>query len=154
MSVFASEAGRRMIWGGIGIARFVGIAGLFAIFFYAGVIKAMRPELFAIDILNFEIVSWETGVIIAHVLPWIEILVAVTLLIPLTRRTALWVATAMLFSFTGVLAWTSMQGLDIACGCLGAADGDISTAILRNLVLITIALLLAIFYPTKKMLDR
>ena len=98
----------------------------------------MAPELFAIDIQNFELVGWEVATVIAHTLPWFEILMAVASIIPPTRLTGLWAMLSLLAGFTVVLAWSLISGLDIACGCLGAGDGDLPSGIVRNLVLIGI----------------
>ena len=133
------------------LIRFGGIALLFFVFIYAGAMKAMQPELFALDILLFDVVRWETGVVIAYVLPWIEILIALALLIPATRRFALATAAGLLMGFVVLLAWTLARGMEIACGCLGAGEGGILEAIIRNLILIVIALALAIFYPAKRL---
>ncbi len=98
----------------------------------------MEPELFAIDIQNFELVGWEVAVAIAYTLPWLEILMAVAVLIPHTRLPGLWAMLFILAGFTTLLVWSLISGLDIACGCLGAGDGDLPSGIIRNLVLIGI----------------
>lgn len=98
----------------------------------------MAPELFAIDIQNFELVGWEVATVIAHILPWFEILIAMAILIPPTRLAGLWAMLCLLSGFTVVLLWSLISGLDIACGCLGAGDGDLPSSIVRNLVLIGI----------------
>ncbi len=112
--------------------------------------KAMQPDLFAFDILSFDVVPWEAAVVIAHVLPWIEILIALALVIPKTRRSALFGAAGLLMGFVVLLAWTLARGLEVACGCLGAGEGGILEALLRNLILIGIALALAIFHPVRR----
>ena len=125
------------------ILRGAGLTLLSLVFIYAGAVKAMRPDLFAFDILNFDAVPWDAGVWIANVLPWIEIFAGVGVLIPLTRVPALGVCALLLAGFTGLMAWTMARGMEISCGCLGAGDGGLPEAMWRNAVLILIAGMLA-----------
>lgn len=150
MTAESSGFGARAVTMLFQLIRFGGIAILFLVFIYAGVMKAMQPELFALDVLSFDVVRWETAVVIAYVLPWVEILIALALLIPKTRRSALMGAAGLLMGFVVLLGWTLARGMEIACGCLGAGEGGILEAIIRNLILIVIALALAIFYPAKR----
>jgi putative oxidoreductase len=58
-------------------------------------------------------------------------------------RAGLALAAALLVLFLGVLAYGLALGLDIDCGCLGlgappAAGGDLSTALVRDLVLLAL----------------
>lgn len=99
----------------------------------------MRPDLFAFDIMNFEFVSWNVGVWLAYGLPWVEMVAALGLLVPKTRLPALGVVIFLLTSFSILLAWTMARGMEVSCGCLGAGDGDLSSALWRNGIMITIA---------------
>lgn len=150
MTADSSGSGARALTMLFGLIRFGGIAILFLVFIYAGVMKSMKPELFALDILLFDVVRWETAVVIAYVLPWIEILIALALLIPKTRRAALIAAAGLLMGFVVLLGWTLARGMEIACGCLGAGEGGVLEAMIRNLILIVVALALAIFYPARQ----
>jgi|GEM_PF-1352060 len=125
------------------ILQGAGLVLLSLVFVYAGAVKAMRPDLFAFDILNFDIVPWDAGVWIANVLPWMEIFVGVGIIIPTTRIPALGLCVLLLAGFTALLVWTLMRGLEISCGCLGTGDGDLHAAIWRNAVLILIGGMLA-----------
>lgn len=120
------------------VARIVGLCLVAGLFLYAGVAKLDRPELFAIDIYSFDLVSWETSAILAYAIPITEILAAILACIPFTRRLGLGILAAMLLGFTGLLSWALWMGLDVACGCLGAGSGEIPFAVLRNAVLLAI----------------
>ncbi|HEY6205444.1 MAG TPA: MauE/DoxX family redox-associated membrane protein, partial [Chthoniobacterales bacterium] len=45
-----------------------------ALFIYAGVLKALDPVRFAMDIDNYKILPWSIAVGLAFYLPWLEIL--------------------------------------------------------------------------------
>src|SRR4051812_17028773 len=53
------------------------------LFIYAGVIKALDPIQFGIDIDKYKIVPWTLGVRLAFFLPWLEIFCGLALI---TRR--------------------------------------------------------------------
>jgi putative oxidoreductase len=100
------------------IAEFV-IGGLFI---YAGVLKALDPITFAIDIDNYKILPWPIGVRLAFYLPWLEILCGVALI---TRRLylgGLSILTALTSIFIVASIVAKVRGLDITCGCFGHAS--------------------------------
>ena len=51
------------------------------IFIYAGIVKAMDPLQFAIDIDNYKILPWGIGMRLAFYLPWLEILCGLALIV-------------------------------------------------------------------------
>lgn len=107
-------------------------------FVYAGVLKALDPAQFALDVQNFRLVPWTACVLIALYLPWLEIVCGGALVLGRAgARGALWLITAMLLVFTAAILFAKMRGLDIACGCFGhgAAHG-FATAFARDLALL------------------
>lgn len=109
------------------------------VFLWAGVQKALHPPLFALDLEAYQILPDALILPMAYYVPWLEIMTALALFIPALRRAALVIVIGMLIVFTLMLtvAWSS--GLQINCGCFGAAGHDATdfgVAVARNLLLI------------------
>ena len=109
---------------------------------WAGAQKARNPQLFALDLEAYRLLPPALILPIAYYLPWLEILTALALLIPRLRRSALWLAAILLTVFSLMLALAWSRGLQINCGCFGAAGGgatDFLLAIGRNALLLVAA---------------
>jgi putative oxidoreductase len=102
------------------------IAG--GIFVYAGVIKALDPVGFAIDIDNYKTVPWAIGVALAFYLPWLEIFCGLALIFRVFYRGGLSILTALLFVFIIASVVAKARGLDISCGCFGHPGKNLSFA--------------------------
>jgi len=102
------------------------IAG--GIFVYAGVIKALDPVGFAIDIDNYKTVPWTIGVALAFYLPWLEIFCGLALIFRVFYRGGLSILTALLFVFIIASVVAKARGLDISCGCFGHPGKNLSFA--------------------------
>lgn len=115
-----------------------------AIFIYAGVLKAMEPLRLANDIENYHIIPWPLGVRLAFYLPWLEILCGLALIVRRFYSGALVILLALTFVFIGANIAAKARGIDITCGCFGAASNYLSfgwhlaldLAILAGLVLL------------------
>src|SRR5262245_17544360 len=97
-----------------------------ALFVYAGVLKVMGPGRFANDIENYHIIPWVIGVRLAFYLPWLEVLCGIALI---TRRLylgAVWILTALTLVFIGATVAAKWRGIDISCGCFGAATKNLT----------------------------
>lgn len=95
-------------------------AALGAVFIYAGVMKALDPQQFAIDVQHYELTSWTISIIIAMYLPWLEIFAAMALLVGRLYRGALALMGGMTLAFLVAIGSAWWRGLDITCGCFGA----------------------------------
>ena len=117
---------------------------LAAVFLVAGVFKLADLEAFAVSIGNFGILPDGLVAAAALLLALAEVLAAVLLL--LGKPLGLWLITGMLLLFMGVLVYGIQLGLDIDCGCFGAAEGGppatLSGAFLRDIPLLLICLAL------------
>ena len=77
----------------------------------------------------------------AHVIPRSECLLAIAVLIPWTRRSALILSIFALLIFAIALIIAASRGITSTCGCFGAADPFTwPWNLVRNIVLITLAL--------------
>jgi hypothetical protein len=121
------------------IAGFIGL-----IFLAAGILKALDPAAFAVDILNYRILPWTCDVLLALYLPWLEIVCGAELLLRIGHRGALCIVAALLAAFIGAYASTRVRGLDVACGCFGhgAHRGYWSVLVVDAILLGTVTWLL------------
>jgi hypothetical protein len=100
------------------ISRLLGIA-VGGIFVYAGIVKALDPAQFAIDISNYRLLPWSLGATLALYLPWLEILGGGALILKKFHPGAPIILTALSFTFLAALGSAKLRGLDITCGCFG-----------------------------------
>jgi len=92
------------------------------IFIYAGVIKAIDPLRFAIDMDNYKMLPWAIGVRLAFYLPWLEMLCGLALILRFFYRGGLFILSALTSIFIAASIITKVRGLDITCGCFGHAS--------------------------------
>ncbi len=122
----------------VGVAWIVRLT-VAGVFLWAGGQKARHPQLFALDLEAYRLLPTGLIVPIAYYVPWLEIMTALALFVPALRRAAIVMAMAMLVIFTLMLTVAWARGLQINCGCFGAAGHDATDfriAVLRNLLLI------------------
>jgi putative oxidoreductase len=100
------------------IVEFI-IGGLFI---YAGVLKALDPIRFAIDIDNYKTLPWAVGVRLAFYLPWLEILCGLALITRKLYFGGLSILAALTSIFIVASIVAKARGLDITCGCFGHAS--------------------------------
>jgi putative oxidoreductase len=114
------------------------------IFIYAGVIKALDPNRFAVDIDNYKILPWFIGVRLAFYLPWLEILCGLALIARRLYFGGLSILSALISVFIVATVVDKIRGLDITCGCFGHASKYLSFAghLALDFVLLIVLLLL------------
>jgi putative oxidoreductase len=116
---------------------------LAAVFLWASVPKLLDPGRFAADIENYRVLP--DGLIghAALFVPVFELIVGLGLLWPRYQRGAALLATAMLLVFSVAMAQARMRGIDLSCGCFGAAfEAKVSWwTVLRSGTLALIAVL-------------
>lgn len=91
-------------------------------FVYAGVLKAMDPGLFLLDIRSFDILPDPYAAFLAMGLPWLEILAGLAVVTSILRPGGLLVLNGLLLSFLGAILLSWYRGIDIRCGCFGSPD--------------------------------
>lgn len=125
------------------------------VFVYAGWMKLRDPGLFLIDIRSFDVLPDPYAAWLALVLPWLEAAGGLAVITGFLRRGALLVLNVCLVAFFAAIGWAWYRGLDIKCGCFGAADSTSNYAELftRDGVLLGIGLVLLIqmVRPRKRM---
>lgn len=91
------------------------------VFLASGTAKILHPYAFLQDVYACELVGADVGLIVAAVLPWLEMTLAACLLLGLSLRGALYASTLLLFSFVIAQASVLVRGLEIGCGCFSSA---------------------------------
>jgi uncharacterized membrane protein YphA (DoxX/SURF4 family) len=87
------------------------------VFIFASIEKVLDPEAFATSISGYRIVSAGPALLIATVLPWVELLCGLGLLFGVFVRGSGLLALIMLTVFTVLVVSALWRGLDISCGC-------------------------------------
>lgn len=91
-------------------------------FLYSGVEKVAHPYDFLANVYDFELTGPGLGMLVAMVLPWLELLLATSLLLNLFPGGALLGSTLLGLLFVGVQFSAIVRGLSVNCGCFGPDD--------------------------------
>jgi uncharacterized membrane protein YphA (DoxX/SURF4 family) len=121
--------------------------GLAGIFLYAAVTKVPDMGAFAESVANYRIVPASLVPAVAAVVVGIEIAAALALLWRAWARAAALVLAGLLAVFTVGLASTLARGIDLACGCFGGSAPATWWTVLRDVVLLALALGVAASAP-------
>jgi uncharacterized membrane protein YphA (DoxX/SURF4 family) len=96
------------------------------LFIYSSLPKIRQPYDFLSDVYSYELVGPKLGILIAMVLPWLELLVGICLVGGVFIGGALLASAAMAAMFMFVLSSSIYRGLEISCGCFGSGTDIIS----------------------------
>ena len=113
-----------------------------AIFFYAGLIKVMDPQGFALVVYNYHILPGFLINLAALILPWIEVIAGAALILGILVPGASLTVSSLLIVFLCVIAAALIRGLDVSCGCFNTSqDADPLTwmYLIRDIVLLAMA---------------
>ena len=91
------------------------------IFIYASIEKIAHPAVFAKDVYNYQILPDVLINLTALVLPWLELLLGLCLLTGVWLPGAVLAVNGLLLVFLAALVFNLARGLDVNCGCFGAA---------------------------------
>jgi uncharacterized membrane protein YphA (DoxX/SURF4 family) len=120
-----------------------GIVGL--VFILAAISKIIDPGGFATSIINYRLIPSDPAMLVATVLPWIEVLVGLGLICGLFVRGSSFLALVLLIVMTAAVFSALMRGLDISCGCFSqtpAAEPIGWKKIGENVVLVALSFLI------------
>jgi uncharacterized membrane protein YphA (DoxX/SURF4 family) len=90
------------------------LGGLFIV---ASLDKITNPDAFAASILNYKIVGSTIAMLVATILPSLELLCGLSLILGLYPRSSALLITLMLVGFTILVLSALLRDLDISCGC-------------------------------------
>jgi putative oxidoreductase len=106
-------------------ARTIGLwlcrGAIAAVFLAAALPKLIDPNAFAADIQNYRVLPEVWIGYAALFVPVFELVLGLGLLWPRYQRGAGVLATLLLVSFSAAMAQARMRGIDLSCGCFGAA---------------------------------
>jgi uncharacterized membrane protein YphA (DoxX/SURF4 family) len=115
--------------------------GIGLVFLAAALGKISDPTAFAKQIHYFRLVPMGFENTVAIMLPWIELVAALSLLMRAHPRSGALVTAGLMALFVAVVAAALARGLDIECGCFGTSDASRvgATKLLENVGLLTLA---------------
>jgi hypothetical protein len=90
------------------------------LFFWSSLPKILLPHSFLGDVYAYRLVGPSLGMIVAMVLPWMELIAGICLLGGLFVSGALLACMGMALLFVGPVSWALYHGLNISCGCFGS----------------------------------
>ena len=118
---------------------------LAGVFLYAGISKTLDVAAFATAIGRYQLLSVELNMLVATVLPYLEIYTAILLLSGCWMRAATLLSILLYTVFTVALLSAALRGLSIDCGCFGSTSGawsSVGVALLRACALLGFSLYL------------
>lgn len=104
---------RAVMRGGTVVLR----CGLGLVFIFTAIPKLQQPYDFLSAVYNYELVGPIAGLWVALVVPWIELVVGISLCVGVMQCGSLLIAMLLLALFTFVRASAVYEGLPISCGC-------------------------------------
>lgn len=113
----------RNVW----LHRALGLA-LGVIFLYAAKDKLIDPRPLITIIWGYQLLPNGPINLIAIFMPWMELLIGLTLITGYKRQAGAFWATGMLTGFIIALGINAMRGLDVACGCFSTSASDVQNA--------------------------
>ncbi len=146
---------RAIIW----IGRLV----LGGIFVFAGISKLLFPNThlwpmfvlkfsismniasFAQQVESYKMISAEASQTVAHILPFVEIVLGILLLIGWRLRIWASLVTLIMVGFLGVVTRAYLLHMDINCGCFASPEPLTLKTVVRDSVFVALALLMTIF---------
>src|SRR5436190_2091082 len=134
------------------ILMLLGRVALGLVFLYAAYTKLRQPcLLFAISIDSYRLLPEQAVLLLARVIPWLELALGVLLITGYRLAYVASVATALLLVFMGVMIRAYGQGLGIDCGCFGVGEALSLVTLARDgaPLLISIAITIAAFRTSK-----
>lgn len=91
------------------------------VFFYAGAIKVVDPQGFALSVYNYHIVPGWLVNPVAILLPWVEVVMGAALILGVLVPGASLVVSGLLLVFVCAQGLSLVRGLDISCGCFSTS---------------------------------
>lgn len=136
------------------VLRIVGITlrlCLGAVFGYAAWTKLREPwMLFAMSVDAYHVLPEWGAVAVARTLPWLELMLAATLVAGIWKRISLPAASALLAVFFGLMVRSYARGEGIDCGCFGPGEAISPLTLARDGGLLAVSLFLTALAFRKK----
>lgn len=127
------------------------------VFLVASIEKVADPAAFATSIGYYRLITGDTAMLAATVLPWVELLCALALLFGVALRGSSLLCFLMLVVFVAAIVSALARGLDISCGCFtrDPSAGKIGwQKLLENSLLILVSVFLYYSATTRFTLEH
>ncbi|MBW1980059.1 MAG: DoxX family membrane protein [Deltaproteobacteria bacterium] len=105
-----------------------------AVFLYASVDKILHPQAFAEIVYNYQILPDSLINVTALILPWLELLLGLSLISGICLPGSVLLANLLLVTFLAALLFNAVRGLDIQCGCFSTSALQSESAMIWYLV--------------------
>ena len=116
--------------------------GLGVMFLISSIAKIRMPYDFLGNVYDFEIVGPKLGILIATVLPWLELFVGACLIGGVFISGALLLSVVMSIMFAAVISSAVARGLSISCGCFGSSQSLLDyLTILRSVAIFMVTII-------------
>jgi uncharacterized membrane protein YphA (DoxX/SURF4 family) len=109
-------------WKGHAVLSFLARALLAVVFIWAAIHKVVHPGEFALTVATYQILPLSLINLQAIGLPWVELLVGLTLLVGLWTRESALVTVGMNVMFIVAILVTLYRGEEILCGCFASEE--------------------------------
>jgi uncharacterized membrane protein YphA (DoxX/SURF4 family) len=106
---------------------------------------SMNISSFAQQIESYKMISPEASQVVAHTLPFVEIVLGLLLLIGWRLRIWATAITVIMVGFLAVVTRAYLLHMDINCGCFGTPEKLTGMTIIRDSAFAALALLMTIF---------
>jgi putative oxidoreductase len=122
---------------------------LAVVFAVAAVPKLIDPGSFANDLLNYRLLPENLVGLVALFVPALELAIAAALLWPRYQRGAALISMLLLVGFAAAMAQARIRGIDLSCGCFGAAfESKVSwLTVARSMLLAAMSAVPLLFAP-------
>jgi len=122
-----------------------------AVFLYAAYTKLRQSWLlFALSVDSYQILPEWAVLITARTIPWLELILGLTLIVGLQLRAAATVATSLLGVFFAVMLFSYVRGSGIDCGCFGVGEPLSLKTLARDAALVCAGVALVVMSPGLK----
>jgi len=110
------------------------------VFGYAAYTKLSQPwALFAISVDAYHILPEWAVTVVARGLPWLELALAVLIVLGPWRRTTSVAASTLLLVFFGMMVRAYLRGEQIDCGCFGPGEAISPLTLVRDGALLAVS---------------
>ena len=124
-------------------------------FILSAIPKLLMPYVFLSNVYGFELLGPNVGLLVAIILPWLEITLAILLLADVFAVEAILISAALGAAFTFAQASAIYHGLEISCGCFSQVDAaQVSYLTMGKAALLALVALLGLYFsfsPTRSL---
>jgi uncharacterized membrane protein YphA (DoxX/SURF4 family) len=125
------------------------------IFIISSIPKLRQPYDFLTAVYSYKLISPQIGLVVAIILPWLELFVGICLVGGIFVKGAILASVGMCAMFSFVLASALWRGLEISCGCFSSSSRNIISywTLIRAATLLLVSISIYIYAIRRKSED-